>query len=407
MAVKFLAMLMSSGLLYLSSCRGSSKQVIRKPSLYPVVLVPGYMCSQLLYSVQHGPCPIICSQDSNCSLWLSIANHDPENVDSWIENARMRYNRSSHRTQSRQGVTVTPRDIGKTDGIDFFSPDHDPDSVYFDKLIHALQDIGYERDVNLLGAPYDWRMAYHENEEFQSGLKSQIESNFHQNGDRPVILVCHSMGCTFVYSFLLQQSSAWKEKYVKSWIMIAAPFGGMFRYMYGYLADDDYPQIPGVRTVERSLSSHAFMLPRYFAFHDDVLVQTASKNYTVHDFADFFRDVGYEDAYEMFLDSKDAYDDSRLVRPGAFDMVCIGGRGHPTLEKAMTAGNLSPGATWEAVYGDGDKFLNIESMRLCRQFGASGKFVYEEFHDDHGGLILNEGPISFTIKIIHEYNNHF
>lgn len=42
----------------------------------------------------------------------------------------------------------------------------------------------------------------------------------------PVYLLGHSMGCHNVLFFLNQQPQAWKDKYIRGFISLGAPWGG-------------------------------------------------------------------------------------------------------------------------------------------------------------------------------------
>ena len=390
---------------------GGAKSESQQP-VHPVILVPGYMGSQLLYDLDRDSSTgLLCPRSSNgnlWTLWLSLANHDPVRVRCWMQYARMSYDRTTRRSLNADGVTVQPKAFGSTLGIEFVSPmpEQHPETVYFYNLVRALEAIGYTKDFSLRGAPYDWRLAYHENEAFQSGFKELVESTFRENRGKPVVVICHSMGCTFTYSFFLSMSPEWRDQFLKSWIVVGAPMGGTFKYMYGYFADDDYPTIPGVRAVERSLSSHAFLLPRPATYGDDVLVQSLNREYTANSYEQFFQDLDQTDAYNMFLDSKDAYDDSSLRLPGNFSIVCVGGVGQATLEKAVIAGDLAPGARWTGVYGDGDRFVNRKSMRRCLDFGVDRQdFTFKELRADHMDLIRGAEAIAYLTSILNQYND--
>jgi lysophospholipase-3 len=150
--------------------------------------------------------------------------------------------------------------FGSTAGVAFVSPflEQNTETMYFHNLVNSLVSVGYERDKTVLGASYDWRKAYHENDEFKAGFRDLIKHAY-SSDNKSAVIICHSMGCTFAYSFLKKMMNERKSTFIKSLIIIGAPFGGTFKYMYGYFADEDYPLIPGVRIVERTLSSHALL----------------------------------------------------------------------------------------------------------------------------------------------------
>ena len=64
-----------------------------------------------------------------------------------------------------------------------------------------------------------------ENEEYLEKLRELVEEMYEQY-QKPVYLLGHSMGCHYVLYFLNQQPQVWKDKYIKGFISLAAPWGG-------------------------------------------------------------------------------------------------------------------------------------------------------------------------------------
>ena len=62
-------------------------------------------------------------------------------------------------------------------------------------------------------------------------MKTLVEQTYTLNNSSRVILMGHSMGCPVLLYFLNQQSQAWKDKYVKSLITLAGPWGGAVKTM--------------------------------------------------------------------------------------------------------------------------------------------------------------------------------
>ena len=214
-----------------------------------------------------------------------------------------------------------------------------------------------------------------------ANFKALIEETVALN-KRPAVLVCHSMGCLFSYRFLADQSDQWKKEYVKGWVVVGAPFGGNFKYMYSFIGDDDWPATISkkIRIPERTFSSTTFLMPAGRAFGGDVLVRTPRKNYTVDDYAEFFAALDYPDAYEQYLDTRNILGDP-LVSPGRMPVYCIGGVGIRSIESVVYDQELSRSASYQTIYGDGDGILNAKGMRQCQRFSVgSSKFVYQEFN---------------------------
>lgn len=64
-----------------------------------------------------------------------------------------------------------------------------------------------------------------ENAEYFTKLQDLVEEMYEQY-QQPVYLLGHSMGCHYVLYFLNHLPQAWKDKYIKGFISLAAPWGG-------------------------------------------------------------------------------------------------------------------------------------------------------------------------------------
>lgn len=64
-----------------------------------------------------------------------------------------------------------------------------------------------------------------ENAEYLSKLHELVEEMYEEY-QKPVFLLAHSMGCHYVLYFLNHQPQAWKDKYIRGFISLAAPWGG-------------------------------------------------------------------------------------------------------------------------------------------------------------------------------------
>ena len=60
-----------------------------------------------------------------------------------------------------------------------------------------------------------------------------------ENANTPVLLVTHSMGSIMTLYFLNQQSQAWKEKYIRSFVSIAGVWGGTARAVKVFAVGDN------------------------------------------------------------------------------------------------------------------------------------------------------------------------
>jgi len=64
-----------------------------------------------------------------------------------------------------------------------------------------------------------------ENTEYLTNLQNLVEEMYDQY-QKPVYLIGHSMGCHYVLYFLNHQPQAWKDKYIRGFISLGAPWGG-------------------------------------------------------------------------------------------------------------------------------------------------------------------------------------
>ena len=103
--------------------------------------------------------------------------------------------------------------------------------------------------------------------EYFTKLKTLIEETFAMNENMPVVLVCHSLGCPYSSIFLQKQPQDWKDKYLRVWLTISAPWGGAVKtlglYASGYtFGIPSYVVNPlKLRAFQRSIKSSVYLLP--------------------------------------------------------------------------------------------------------------------------------------------------
>ena len=134
-------------------------------------------------------------------------------------------------------------------------------------------------------------------------------------------MIAHSMGCTMGLYFLNQQTQAWKDKYIKSFVTLAGPWGGSVESLEVFAVGTDL--IPGqnlpilkdaVRYVERTQPSLAWMMPSPLFFDGDVLVVTTSYNYSTFNIGKFFKLLDVPNMAMMYEDTQGLLAD--LPNPG-------------------------------------------------------------------------------------------
>ena len=56
--------------------------------------------------------------------------------------------------------------------------------------------------------------------DFYENIDKLILTSYKNNGNLPVIIVCHSMGCLMIYMHLDKKSQEWRDKYIKNLITL-------------------------------------------------------------------------------------------------------------------------------------------------------------------------------------------
>merc|ERR1712071_713001 len=173
---------------------------------------------------------------------------------------------------------------------------------YFAAISSSIMKFGYERNVSLRGAPYDFRRAPNEMEDYLINVKLLVEDTFNKNEGKKTVLITHSMGSSIIAYFLSLQSQEWKDKYIQAWISLAGCFAGTIKAMKVYSEGDNLGvrvlSSTALREQQRTSPSLSFLLPSDKLWSsDEILVETSTRNYTVHDLQDFFNDIGFPDGY--------------------------------------------------------------------------------------------------------------
>jgi hypothetical protein len=98
-------------------------------------------------------------------------------------------------------------------------------------LIDSLSMLGYS-PKNIFMQSYDWHLsleALESRDGFFSALMHTIESAYNLNGQRKVVLVCHSLGGViflWLSQFALARDPVWMDTYVHASVLLGAPLLG-------------------------------------------------------------------------------------------------------------------------------------------------------------------------------------
>ncbi|XP_028595404.2 lysosomal phospholipase A and acyltransferase [Podarcis muralis] len=371
----------------------------------PVVLVPGDLGNQLEAkldkpSVVH----YLCSKktESYYTLWLNLELLLPVIIDCWIDNIRLVYNRTSGSTGPPEGVDIKVPGFGQTYSLEFLDPSKRSVGTYFYTLVQTLVDLGYQRDEDIRGAPYDWRKAPNENADYFVALRKLIEIMYEEY-DQPVVLIAHSMGNMYVLYFLSHQPQDWKDKYIRDFISLGAPWGGVAKTLR-VLASGDNNRIPvisslKIRGQQRSAVSTSWLLPYNYTWSPEkILVSTPFANYTIQDYQKFYTDIGFEDGWLMRTETESLV--YNMIPPGV-RIHCLYGTGVETPESFFY--DTFPDKDPKIFYGDGDGTVNLRSALQCQKWVGQQKqnvTLYELPGSEHIEMLYDANTISYVKKVL-------
>lgn len=183
------------------------------------------------------------SQQNWAKLWFSKEElMNPMAQYCWLDNIRVQPTKDG--IKNSNGVDTTIREWPSVRGIENLLTLMRP-------LIEAFQALGYQDNVNLFAACYDFRLIASPDvmNEWCLRIKGLIEQSYESNAQLPVFLVSHSLGCQLTNIFLSRQAPEWKSKYVNTTIYISPNFIGSPKPLRTFLSGDDV-NIPKA-TVER------------------------------------------------------------------------------------------------------------------------------------------------------------
>jgi len=407
-----------------------------KPRLHPVILVPGDGGSQIearlnKTSVGHW----WCSKTSDWyDLWLNINEMLTFMVQCWAENVALEYDPDTRTTRNSPGVETRIPGFGNTTtSVEWIDKSMRGFSTYFSKIVEKVLPQGYIRGQNIHGAPYDFRRAANENQEYFVKLKTLIEETYQKNDNTPVLMVTHSMGSIMTLYFLNHQTQAWKDKYIRSLISIAGVWGGTARAVKVFAVGDNLDSwFLNEKNLlwERTNPSLAWLMPSADFWPDDeILVETDQKNFTRTNLHEFFEALEEPNMSMMVEDTKPLI--AGLTPPGV-EVFCTHGSKVDTTErliyppgafpfnrtKLMEIKNNSTAGVGMAFWpfpskdptmikGDGDGTVNIRSLQGCLRWKDQQKQpVHHKVFEgvNHLDMLRQEEPAQVVADIITNLN---
>lgn len=390
----------------------NAKDNYEATQLSPVILVPGYGGSRLEAKWSKGRVEhFVCESKSDwTNIWLDVKRLLPYMIDCLIELFRLEFDPATNTTRNTYGVQVRVKDPDSLSTVEYLTNLHAPSFGYFAPIIKKLiDDLGYERDVNLRGAPYDFRKAPNELSDYFVNLKLMSELLLEQtNGQEQVTYICHSMGCNNILYFLHHQPLAWKTKHVKRVISLAAPWAGSMAALRAAALGDNLGLTyllseTTLNKAQRSLPSTVYLFPHQDVFADVPLVRShvdgpAPKSYTTKNYRDFFDRLDHLDGYNMWLQTKDLL--NNIVAPQV-EVHCLYGENIKTIGRFEFRGDF-PNSTSEVLFDDGDGTVTLQSSAYCKKWTNQQKQpVYSKgFHANHVDMLRQEEVLDYIEKTL-------
>lgn len=382
---------------------------VANKNISPVILVPGDGGSQFEArldkpSVQH----IFCTYKTEnwYSLWLNLELLGPYILDCFVDNMKLTYDPVTRTTKNQPGVEIRQPGFGNSSSVEWLDSSQLGATSYFYHIVESLvKDLGYKRNVTVRGAPYDFRKAPNEMADYLSALKNLVEDTYAKNNEQPVVLMGHSMGNLYILYLLNHQPQAWKDKYIRSFISIAGPYGGAVKTLRLMASGDNLGVFVvnplTARQQQRTMPSTSWLLP-YDSFwaEDEVLVHGPSANYTVRDYKKFFDDIKYPDGYSMRQDTEELI--KNLEAPGV-EVHCIHGVNVSTPAALSYSKSKSYEKQPDVITGDGDGTVNVRSLQGCQRWIGKQKedvFYHQVVGAEHLAILNNAEVKAYIAKVL-------
>ncbi|KAK4481462.1 hypothetical protein RD792_012361 [Penstemon davidsonii] len=125
-----------------------------------------------------------------------------------------------------------------------------------------------------------------------------IESTSNSNKRKPVIILSHSLGGLFALQLLNRNPISWRQKLIKHFIALSAPWGGTVEAMSTFASGNSFgvPLVNPlfVREEQRSCPSNLWLMPSPKVFKGiKPLVIIPNDSYSSLDIARLLQDIGF------------------------------------------------------------------------------------------------------------------
>jgi len=221
--------------------------------------------------------------------------------------------------------------------------------------------------VSVRGAPYDFRLAQNEQQDYFAALKQLVEETYAANQNQKVTFIAHSLGNLYLLYFLNRQPQDWKDKYVSSFIGMGGPWGGAVKALKVIATGDDLDiavvSRSKMREILRTNPSVTALIPSdKFWAKNETLISTPEKVYNLGNLREFFHDLDFDQGWQFYQETKGlTYD----LTPPRVKVHCLSGTGVSTPGVYYYKNGGFPDAIPIVVTDDGDGTVNRRSLDAC------------------------------------------
>ena len=165
----------------------------------------------------------------------------------------------------------------------------------------------------------------------------------------------------------------WKDKYIKVYIPLSGAFGGASEtiesVVSGRLPSFSVLHFEALLTLQRSLQSLYWLMPRAEIFENQILVQTPTTNYTALDYQQMFTTfANYPLGWTKYMPTSSI--NAGYMYPGV-PTHCFYGSDVPTPLTYVYKNNHSTTERPKVVMGTGDGTVNKAGLEVCLRWICS------------------------------------
>lgn len=362
-------------------------------ALHPIILAPGWFASSLIGQIaKDADIDPACIPKDGKPFRLHfdekyLAKYGPKCYMACME---LFYDSKTHTSYGRRGV-----DVRTYMDLDFVeTTDESKIARTYKEMVEFFETtMGYEKNVTIFGAPYDFRKGPLEPEtrEYCTQLKLLIINAYNKNQGRKVIMMYHSMGSVMVRHCFRYYSQQFKDKYVLVIISIAGVYGGNAASI----------DIATVTDFMKNFTSTPWVCSTEQAYGNAVIAQTRLKNYTSRDLREYFKDLAGDRGVKMFDDS---YKYALNQPTTGVKMYCLRGYNLPTFLTTHFDSDKPSAKISGFTFGDGDGVLNIQGSNcgILKRGSAKDKPIKTIMikNVDHVSIVKRRDVLERIARII-------